>query len=243
MIKIQDFTLDYSSLAFSDRSIKTAFIQKVRGAQKVENIRALSNISIQISDGERVAIIGHNGAGKSSLLKAIAGIYPPTYGSILSNGRIRSLLELHLGFEIDATGRENIRYRGLLLGAHPREIPALEMDVENFCQLGIKLDLPIRTYSSGMLVRLAFGIASYFPGEILLLDEVISAGDLEFFSKMQERLLTLVDSANILVLATHDLESARNFCTRALVLRNGSLIYDGSTDDAIAFYKRVSSNE
>jgi lipopolysaccharide transport system ATP-binding protein len=182
MITAQDFSLEYSSNAFSDRSFKTAFIRKLKGAEPMPNILALNNVSFSISKGERVALLGHNGAGKSSLLKSIAGIYPPTRGSMLTSGGIRSLFELHLGFELDASGRENIRYRGLLLGAHPKEIADLEKNVELFCELGTKLDLPIRTYSSGMLVRLAFAIASYFPGEILLLDEVIAAGDLSFFS-------------------------------------------------------------
>jgi lipopolysaccharide transport system ATP-binding protein len=242
MIEAENFSLEYSSHAFSDRSFKTAFIGRLRGKKSLDNIRALNNLYFKISGGERVALIGHNGAGKSSLLKSIAGIYPASNGAIVTDGRIRSLFELHLGFEIDATGRENIRYRGLLLGAHPKDIPSLEKSVETFCELGSKLDLPIRTYSSGMLVRLAFGIASYFPGEILLLDEVIAAGDIAFYEKFQVRLNELLEKANILVIATHDLDAAIKFCERGIVLNQGEIIFDGPIEGAIRFYRGLQAN-
>jgi lipopolysaccharide transport system ATP-binding protein len=237
MIELKDFTLAYSSKAFSDKSFKTLLVDRVRGVSKAEDILALENINIKILEGERIALLGHNGAGKSTFLKALAGLYPAKSGEISVEGRVRALFELHLGFEIDATGRENIKYRAYLLGAVPKEIPELENKVIEFAELGERIDSPIRTYSSGMLVRLAFGIASLFDGDILLLDEVIAAGDQSFFQKAKNRLTELIGSAKILVLATHDMGAARELCTRGIILQHGQIKYDGPIENAILAYE------
>jgi len=237
MIKFIDFNLSYSAQAFTDKSFKTLVIDRIRGNARVQDIHALKCLNLEIQNGERVALLGHNGAGKSTFLKAIANLYPPASGVLEVQGKVRALFELHLGFEIDATGRENIKYRAYLLGAKPSDIPELEAKVIEFAQLGERIDSPIRTYSSGMLVRLAFGIASLFDGDILLLDEVIAAGDQAFFEKAKKRLLDLIGTAKIIVLATHDMGAAQDLCTRGLILRNGEVVFDGPINDAVFEYR------
>ena len=236
MIKIDSVSVSYSAKAFSDKSLKTAVTNIFTNSSKEEDIVALQDISILVKNGERIAILGHNGAGKSTLLKTIAGLYPPKHGTVATEGRIRALFELHLGFEMDATGRENIKYRALLLGAKPSEIRGIEQSVVEFIGLGKRIDSPIRTYSSGMMVRLAFGVATFFKGEILLLDEVIAAGDQQFFMKAKQKLLDLIDSANILVVATHDLAAAEELCSRGIILQNGRIVFDGDIKSATTRY-------
>lgn len=236
MIKLDSVSVSYSAKAFSDKSLKTAVTNIFTDSSKEKDIVALQDISIIVENGERIAILGHNGAGKSTLLKTIAGLYPPKHGTVDTEGRIRALFELHLGFEMDATGRENIKYRALLLGAKPSEIRGIEQNVIEFIGLGKRIDSPIRTYSSGMMVRLAFGIATFFKGEILLLDEVIAAGDQQFFMKAKQKLLDLIDSANILVVATHDLAAAEELCSRGIILQNGRIVFDGDIRSATTRY-------
>jgi lipopolysaccharide transport system ATP-binding protein len=237
MIKLIDFDLNYSALAFTDKSFKTLVIDRMRGRARAQDIKALKGVNLEIVNGERIALLGHNGAGKSTLLKAIASLYPPASGKLLVEGKVRALFELHLGFELDATGRENIKYRAYLLGAKPTDIPDLEVKVIDFAQLGDRIDSPIRTYSSGMLVRLAFGIASLFEGDILLLDEVIAAGDQAFFEKAKNRLYEMIGTAKIIVLATHDMGAAQELCTRGLILQNGQIVFDGPIIDAVSVYR------
>jgi len=236
MIKLDSVSVSYSAKAFSDRSLKTAVTNVFTNSSRDKDIIALQDISIQVKNGERIAILGHNGAGKSTLLKTIAGLYPPTRGTVATEGRIRALFELHLGFEMDATGRENIKYRALLLGAKPSEIRGIEQSVIEFIGLGRRIDSPLRTYSSGMMVRLAFGVATFFKGEILLLDEVIAAGDQQFFVKAKQKLLELIDSADILMVATHDLAAAEELCSRGIIIRNGIIVFDGDIKSATTRY-------
>lgn len=235
-IKLTEFSLTYSSLAYSDRSLKTHLSKVFKQNQSYDDIKALQGINLEIRAGERVALIGHNGAGKSSLLRAIAEVYPGTSGSLETNGRVRALFELHLGFELDATGRENIKYRSLLLGATPKEIKSIESEIIDFTQLNEVIDMPIRTYSSGMLLRLGFGIATAFDGEILLLDEVIAAGDLTFYARAKDRLNNMLKTSQIVIIATHDLVAAKELCNRAIVLNKGSICFDGNVVEAIEYY-------
>lgn len=242
MISLSSATLKYSNLSFADKSLKTLLIDRKRKTIYNQDIVAFEDLTLEIRNGERVAILGRNGAGKSSLLKAIAGVYPLSSGKIEVSGTIRSLFELNLGFELDATGRENIRYRSLLMGSHPNEIMEITKRVLDFSELGERIDFPIRTYSTGMLVKLAFSISTAFPGEILLLDEFISAGDISFIAKARNRLLKYIDSAEILVVATHDLSLAAEICNRAIVLHKGRMIFDGKPDSAIEIYRTMSDN-
>lgn len=231
--------LHYAASAFKERSVKTllnSLLSMRRPSPDVKDIHALKGISVDITRGERVALIGHNGAGKSTFLKTIAGLYPISSGTCEVIGTVRSLFDIGLGFEPDATGRENILYRGLLLGLTPRFMREIEEEIVEFADLGDFIDYPIKTYSAGMQVRLAFAISTAVDGDILLLDEVIGAGDATFMAKAKARIMDLVERAEIMVLASHDLANIRQLCTRALVFKSGMIAFDGGVDEAIDFY-------
>lgn len=241
-IQLENIDLHYSSVAYQERSLKSLlaglFSLRQRSKQ-IHDIHALKNISVEIRAGERVGLLGHNGAGKTSFLKMLADLYPISAGRRLVSGRVRSLFDLSLGFEPDATGRENILYRGLLLGLTPGFMRSVADDIVAFADLGEFIDYPIKTYSAGMLVRLAFAVSTAVGGEVLLLDEVIGAGDANFMAKAKERIRSLIDQSEILVLASHDLGALSSLCERGLVLHHGTLIFDGKIADAIEHYHRA----
>ena len=240
-VQLQKVNLHYSSLAYREVSFK-AYVFNALGFKKtnpIANIHALKNIDLEIKAGERVALIGHNGAGKSTLLKTIAGLYPISSGTRKIIGRIRALFELSLGFEVEASGRENILYRGLLLGQTPSQMRQYMDDIIDFADLGEFIEYPIKTYSAGMLVRLAFAISTAVPGELLLLDEVIGAGDATFMAKSKRRIKNLIKNAELMVFASHDLSSIRELCNRAIVMHHGNIIFDGDTEGAINHYHKI----
>jgi ABC-type polysaccharide/polyol phosphate transport system ATPase subunit len=201
-------------------------------------VRALQGINLRIEEGERVGVLGCNGAGKSTLLKLLAGVYPPTGGSREVRGQVSSLFELSLGFEMDASGWDNIMYRGYLQGETPRSIRGKIQAIADFSELGQFLDMPIRYYSSGMLVRLAFSIATSIAPDVLLLDEVLAAGDASFQAKAQARMRGLISSARAVVIVSHDLTSLERLCERVLWLDRGQIHMDGPAREVIAAYRR-----
>ncbi|MFK3973220.1 ABC transporter ATP-binding protein [Pseudomonas sp. NPDC087358] len=240
-ISLTNANLHYAATAFKERSLKTLLAHAFRDQpkQKISDIHALRDINLEIRGGERVGLLGHNGAGKSTLLKSIAGLYPLSSGQRHVAGRIRSLFDISLGFEPDASGRENILYRGLLMGMTPQQMRECEAEIIAFAELGEFIDYPIKTYSAGMQVRLAFAISTQIGGEVLLLDEVIGAGDAAFFAKAQKRIAELVEDAEIILLASHDVSALKRWCQRGLVLQNGQLVFDGKISDAIAHYQHI----
>jgi lipopolysaccharide transport system ATP-binding protein len=241
-IVLKDVDFSYSSLAFKERSLK-ALLGGVIGPRyagpQVHDVLALKNVNVEIHAGERVGLLGHNGAGKSTFLKMIAGLYPIARGSCEVEGQVRALFELSLGFEPDATGRENVLYRGLLLGLSPGFMRRIEPEVVAFADLGEFIDYPIKTYSAGMQVRLAFAISTAVGGDILLLDEVVGAGDANFMMKARQRITKLIDESEILILASHDFSALSSFCKRGLVFHHGELIFDGTVEQSIQCYKRA----
>jgi len=178
-----------------------------RSVNPVIEVRALQDINLQIHEGERVGVIGHNGAGKSTLLKLLAGIYPPTKGKRKVEGRISSLFDIALGFETDASGWENIYFRGYLQGETPKSVRDKMQPIADFSELGEFLNMPVRYYSAGMLVRLAFSISTAIEPEILLVDEVLGVGDLAFQNKARQRMRDMMANANLMVMVSHDLDS------------------------------------
>ncbi|MEK3725866.1 ABC transporter ATP-binding protein [Paenibacillus sp. FSL H8-0034] len=227
----------YNATTFKQEIFSLLKLQKKK--DKLDNVHALRNFSLTVQEGEKLGIIGHNGAGKSTLLKTIAGIYPIKSGDLKVRGEIRSLFDLSLGFDLESTGRENIMYRGLLLGETPKAILKQEQEIIDFAGLGEFIDYPIRSYSSGMLIRLAFAISTSIEGEILLLDEVIAAGDASFTAKAKERMTGLMSKAKILVLVSHDLTTIRDVCSRVILIKQGQIIKDGIPEEVIEFYKKT----
>ena len=241
-IILEDVDLYYSSVAFKERSLKSllgGLLSSNRTKQKVHDIHALKNITVEIKAGERVGLLGHNGAGKTTFLKILAGLYPISSGKRLVDGKVRSLFNLSMGFEPDASGRENILYRGLLLGLTPQFMRQIEEEIVSFADLGEFIDYPIKTYSAGMQVRLAFAISTAVGGDILLLDEVIGAGDANFMAKAKKRIMTLIEKSEILVLASHDFGSLNAICERGLVFHHGELMYDGDIAKAAHEYQKI----
>ncbi len=242
-ILLNDVSLHYASVAYKERSLK-AMLANLFGRKKFHHItptdvHALKKVSVEINQGERIGLIGHNGAGKSTFLKTVAGLYPISKGKLHVKGQVRSLFDLSLGFEADATGRENILYRGLLLGLSPAFMRQKEKEIIEFADLGDFIDYPITTYSAGMQVRLAFAISTAVGGDILLLDEVIGAGDANFMLKAKERIAKLIDESEILILASHDFSALASLCERGLVFHHGELVFDGAIKDAIGQYKLI----
>ena len=238
-IKMQDVNLYYPSTIYNAMTLKQEVFSRLKlekKKEKLDDVHALKDFNLNIQEGERVGVIGYNGAGKSTLLKALAGLYPIKTGTIKTVGNIRSMFELTLGFDMDSTGRENIMYRGLMLGSTPTEVRKQEEKIIEFAELGPFIDYPIRSYSSGMLVRLAFAISTSVSGEILLVDEVLSAGDINFQVKAKQRMLSIMDSAKILVLVLHDMSTIKEVCNRVLLLEKGQIIADGTPDEVVSFY-------
>ena len=238
-IRFRNATLAYPSSAYNALTLKEELFKILRLKQRTRllcDVVALKNITLDIHEGERVGVIGRNGAGKSTLLKAIAGLYPLQSGTVETAGKIRSLFELNLGFEFEATGRENVVYRGLLLGETPRSIREKEAEIVEFAELGEFIDYPIKMYSAGMLIRLAFAISTTIGGDILLLDEILAAGDAAFQAKAQQRMDRLMEQAKMIVLVSHNLSAVQQICDRAIYLHNGQILADGPVRDVVREY-------
>ncbi len=239
-IQVKDCVLQYPLGHFDRGSVKAAVMSmfgKKQNRVMSQFVDALRGVNIEIQQGERVALIGHNGSGKSTLLRAMAGIYPLAAGSIRVSGKIGTLLELGVGFEQEATGRENIYYRGMAMGYSRRALARHEQEIVDFCGLGDFIDLPVRTYSAGMYVRLAFAISTQFSPEVLLVDEVFGAGDATFQARARQRMLNIVANAGIFVIATHDLSLVANVCTRVIWLEAGRIVSDGPVDSVLPEYR------
>lgn len=242
-VKMKNVDLYYPSTMYNARTLKQEIFSKFRFEkikENLEDVHALRNFNLEIHDGERVGVIGFNGAGKSTLLKALGGVYPIKNGTIETKGEIRSMFELTLGFDMESTGRENIMYRGLMLGGTPKEVREKEQEIIDFAELGEFIDYPIRAYSSGMLVRLAFAISTSVKGDILLVDEVLSAGDINFQKKARHRMLNVMDNAKILVLVLHDMAAIEEICNRTILIKQGEIIADGKPNEIIKeYYKYI----
>jgi ABC-type polysaccharide/polyol phosphate transport system ATPase subunit len=235
--------LDKVSLTFRVRqhrrvTLKEFLVRQMfrRSVNPLIEVRALQDVSLSIREGERLGIIGHNGAGKSTLLKLLAGIYPPTRGRRVVEGQISSLFDLALGFEMDGTGWENIAYRSYLQGRTPKEVRANLQSYADFSELGRFLDMPVRYYSAGMMVRLAFSISTAIEPEILLIDEVLSAGDMAFQQKAQQRMRDMMAKARLIVLVSHDLNSIAKLCDQVVWMDHGQVRMLGPSAGVIAAY-------
>lgn len=240
-IRMNHVDMFYPSKVYNARSIKEDLFSVLKRKEKevlLKDVHALNDFTLTVNEGDRLGVIGHNGAGKSTLLKTIAGIYPIENGSIEVKGKIRSLFEVSLGFDLESTGRENILYRGLLLGASPAEMEEKMPEIIDFAELGEFINYPLKTYSTGMAVRLAFSVSTCVDGEVLLLDEVLGAGDARFYKKATSRVFELMDKAKLMVYVTHDMNSLVNTCNRAILMEHGRIVFDGDPKDAVKEYEK-----
>jgi lipopolysaccharide transport system ATP-binding protein len=233
LIEFKNVSVDFPVYNASGRSLKKRLIQVATGGQVGADshgrvvVRALENLNFSFKDGDRIGLVGHNGAGKSTLLRLLSSVYEPSVGSARILGEIGSLIDISLGTDPEATGRENVYLRGGLLGMTRARITR-EMDaIMDFSELGDFIDMPLRTYSTGMHLRLAFAVSTIVRPEILLMDEWLAVGDEGFKHKAELRMRELVQSTNILVIATHSPELIFKNCNRVLWLEHGKIRMDG----------------
>lgn len=201
------------------------------------SVHALRGVTLCIERGERVGVIGFNGAGKTTLLKTMCGIYTPTTGSVQVEGDVACLFELATGFEMEATGWDNMLTRGLLLGMTRREMREKRAEIAAFSELGAALERPVKTYSTGMAMRLAFAVSTAMSPDVLLLDEVIATGDIRFHEKARRRLAEMVGRASIVVLVSHSMPTIRELCSRVVWLEAGGVRCDGDAETVTAEYE------
>jgi ABC-type polysaccharide/polyol phosphate transport system ATPase subunit len=239
-IDLESVSLDFTVRRFKRLSLKEFLVRGMfsKAANPVIHVHALSDVSLQVAEGERLGVIGHNGAGKSTLLKLLAGIYPPTVGSRTVNGRISSLFDITLGFEADASGWENIYFRSYLQGETPQSIKGKVQEIADFSELGEFLDMPVRYYSAGMMIRLAFAVATAIEPEILIVDEVLAVGDLAFQQKATNRIRAMMAQARLMVIVSHDLDRLKQLCSRVIWMDHGSVKMDGPPVDVVTAYQR-----
>ncbi|MDI6743133.1 MAG: ABC transporter ATP-binding protein [Smithella sp.] len=230
-IKAENLTIYYPIFGSSSRSLKKTLVRaatggKIAGDARGISICAIDNISFSVAAGERIGLVGHNGAGKSTLLRALAGVYKPAAGSLNVQGRIASLLDISLGMDEEFTGYENIFMRCVLMGIGKAEVKKHIDDIIAFSELGDYIGMPMRMYSTGMAMRLAFSICTTFPSDIILMDEWMAVGDADFSKKAEVRLLDFIKKSSILVLASHNIEQVQKICTRVLTMEHGRIIDD-----------------
>jgi lipopolysaccharide transport system ATP-binding protein len=242
LIEFKNVNVDFPIYNASSRSLKKRLMQVATGGQLGANeqgrviVRALENLNFTFKDGDRVGLLGHNGAGKSTLLRLLSGVYEPSSGTARIEGEVGSLLDISLGIDAEATGRENIYIRGGLLGLKRSEVTRQLEDIIAFSELGDFVDMPVRTYSTGMHMRLAFAVSTVVRPEILLMDEWLSVGDEGFKHKAEARMNEVVKSTNILVIASHSRDLILHTCNRAIWLEHGKVRQDGDPDTIAAAY-------
>lgn len=243
-ISLNDVSVDFVLYQGSARSLKKTLLRSsTSGALKHDahhriTVKALSGISLTLGHGDRVGLIGGNGAGKTTLLRVLAGVYEPTGGRIRVEGRVTPLFDLGLGLDVDASGYDNIRMRAAYFGIDDDEIERKMEDIAAFTELGDYLDLPVRTYSAGMTLRLAFGAATAVDPEILLMDEWIAVSDSQFLEKAQRRAESFVNRSSIMVVASHVDGVLRRLCNKAIWLERGSVLSFGPVDDVLREYHK-----
>jgi ABC-2 type transport system ATP-binding protein/lipopolysaccharide transport system ATP-binding protein len=248
-IHLQQVCLDYT-LKTGSVSLKKFLIRMLhhrsRGADPFfahQQYRALDNITLSFKTGDRVAILGQNGAGKSTLLRVLAGIYKPQSGQVQVKGSISSLFDIDLGLNPEATGYENIMTLCILRGLSREEALASLPDIEAFTELGSFLKAPIRTYSAGMRIKLAYAVATSGRSDIFLVDEIIGVGDAVFMKKALHRFERFIHESHILVLTSHALDIVKSFCNKAIVLEAGKIAFSGDVSEAIGFYETSHASE
>jgi len=244
-ITIQDLSIKFRIYHDRSPSLKDYFASFFKRGNKSSyaDFWAVNNASLEIKSGERVGIIGHNGAGKSTLLKAICRIYKPSTGKVVVDGRIAPLLEIGAGFHPEFTGRENIYLNGAILGYTKEQLKIVEPEVIAFAELEEFIDTPVKYYSTGMYMRLAFSLATAIHPDILILDEIFAGGDVHFMEKAKSRMHEIIDKANIMVMVSHDSDLVRLLCNRIIWMDHGKIIADGTPEVVLKRYLENAKDE
>lgn len=237
MIKAEHVSVKYLMTYDRIKSMKEYLVQLVKGKIQYEEFWALRDVSFEVKKGEVLGIIGHNGAGKSTLLKVISGILKPTTGSVQVNGTIVPMLELGSGFDFDLTGRENVFLNGAILGYSEQFLKEKYEEIVAFSELGQFIDVPLRNYSSGMVMRLAFSIATVVQPDILIVDEILAVGDAEFQEKSKKRMLELMGGGTTVLFVSHSLVQIREMCNRAIWLEHGEMKMLGEAQSVCDSYE------
>ncbi len=241
-VELENVSLHYPIYGSNARSFKATLLNMATGGRLDSStgsvvVEALKDVSFKLEEGDRLALLGHNGAGKSTLLKVLANIYEPTSGFVNVKGRTNCLFDIMMGMDHELNGYENIRLRGLILGLSSLEIQKIIPQIEAFAELGDYMKMPIKSYSSGMKVRLAFGIITHVFSEILLIDEIVNVGDAKFIEKAKAQMQSLIHQSEFMVLSTHDTNIVKEFCNKALWLKEGKLKCFGSVTEVLAIYE------
>ena len=243
-IILQNVSVDFPVYNAASRSIKNRVINATAGGiverqhDGVVVVRSLKNINLEITAGDRVGLIGHNGAGKTTLLRVLSGIYYPTHGSMAIHGDVTSLINISLGIDPESTGRENIFLRSVMMGLTPAQARERMDEIIEFSGLENFIDMPFRTYSSGMQLRLAFSVSTCIRPQILIMDEWLSTGDLDFKDRAEQRLKEVVTSTEILVIASHSMPLLEKNCNRLIWLDHGVIRMDGGFEEVASAYSK-----
>lgn len=246
-ISLHNVGVEFKIYDLSARSLRKELMRISTGGRIASDehervsIKALNGVTLEVKDGDRLGLLGHNGAGKSTLLRVMGGIYEPVNGTVQIAGNVAPLFDAMIGMDSDSTGIENIRLRGLYLNLKPGEIESHIDDIVEFSELGNFLHMPIRTYSTGMIIRLAFAILTSTKPDIVLMDEVIGAGDAAFIKKAEARLERFLARVGIVVVASHSMPVLRAMCNRGIVLHHGEVRFSGSIEEAIDAYAALTA--
>ena len=235
-------TVDHVDMCFRmdvnhTTNLKEWFVRGLKRQNSYKEFYALKDVSLRIEQGEVVGLIGHNGSGKSTLLKVICGIYKPTRGKAVSSGRIAPMLELGSGFDQELSGKENIYLNGAIMGFTESYLHSKYDEIVEFSELGDFIDMPIKTYSSGMMMRLAFSVATIIEPEILVVDEILSVGDITFQKKSYDKMMQLMNGGTTVLFVSHDLQTIKEICGRCVWLDHGTLLKVGKSDEICDEYQ------
>ncbi len=239
IITVSDVSMRFNLAKEKSESLKEYFLQLAHGKLKFDEFYALKNVNLEVQPGDFYGLIGLNGSGKSTLLKVISGVYKPTTGKCRVNGTIAPLIELGAGFDMDLTARENIFLNGAVLGFTPKYIKEQFDEIVEFSELHEFLDVPLKNYSSGMVARIAFAIATITKPDILIADEILSVGDFLFQKKCEERMQKLMSGGTTVILVSHSIEQIERMCNKVAWLEHGRIKMNGPTEEVCDAYKKT----
>lgn len=243
VIRLDNVTQRFRVIQERPDTVRELFSRMFRHNSSFHDFEAVKNASLEVPAGQSLGLIGRNGSGKSTLLKVIAGVYKPTAGTVEVHGTVAPLIELGAGFHHELTGRENILLNGLLMGYSKKEMLERQQSIIDFADIGDFIDAPVKQYSSGMYMRLAFSVATEVDPQILLVDEILSVGDIGFQEKCFERIHRFREAGKTIVMVTHDMDQVKRNCERVILIDHGSVMVDGAPDEAIGVFHNLMNVE